>query len=77
MQCGVVHKNIIKNLYFIRYNLSMIDLHGRIKDSLIELKNQQPQIQAVVMGTRNTDPYSSKLRKSCWHGNPQYRLLSW
>ena len=43
-----------------RYNLEMITIEGRIKDALGDLKQQHPEIKAVVMGTRRTDPHSCK-----------------
>ncbi|XP_029636531.1 FAD synthase [Octopus sinensis] len=44
------------------YNLKMITLNGKIKESLAELKVQNPQVKAVFMGTRVTDPYSENLQ---------------
>ncbi|XP_052823971.1 FAD synthase, partial [Octopus bimaculoides] len=44
------------------YNLKMITLNGKIKESLAELKVQNPQVKAVFMGTRITDPYSENLQ---------------
>lgn len=44
-----------------RYKLEMLHFNGRIKDSLGDLQAQHPEIKAVVMGTRETDPYSSHL----------------
>ncbi|ESO89349.1 hypothetical protein LOTGIDRAFT_106425 [Lottia gigantea] len=46
-----------------RYNLNELMYYGRIKDCMGELKNQHPEIKAVFMGTRNTDPYSSHLEE--------------
>ncbi|XP_071120075.1 FAD synthase-like [Mytilus edulis] len=43
------------------YSLEMLNYHGRIKDSLTELKKGHPGIKAVIMGTRKTDPYSCHL----------------
>lgn len=37
----------------------MLHFEGRIKDSLGQLKANHPNIKAVIMGTRLTDPYSS------------------
>ena len=54
-----------------RYNLEMITIEGRIKDALGDLKQQHPEIKAVIMGTRRTDPHSCKSchvrRVLCWH----------
>lgn len=38
----------------------MLQFNGRIKDCLGDLEVQHPEIKAVIMGTRETDPYSSK-----------------
>ncbi len=43
------------------YRLDQIVINGRIKDSMNSLKTTHPQIKAVIMGTRRTDPYSSKI----------------
>ena len=40
------------------YNLEIVSVYGRIKEALTALKDSRPQLQAVVMGTRRTDPYS-------------------
>jgi len=37
----------------------MLNFNGRIKDCLGDLQHQHPEVKVVVMGTRNTDPYSS------------------
>ena len=42
------------------YNLEMLSFNGRIKDNLFELQKGHPNIKAVIMGTRKTDPYSSE-----------------
>ncbi|KAI0242524.1 FAD synthase [Lamellibrachia satsuma] len=44
-----------------RYNLDVISINGKIQDGLWELKKQHPGIEAVIMGTRITDPYSGHL----------------
>ncbi|XP_041367426.1 FAD synthase-like [Gigantopelta aegis] len=44
-----------------RYNLEMLHFNGRIRNCLGELQQQHPVIKAVVMGTRQTDPFSSGL----------------
>jgi hypothetical protein len=40
--------------------LDLVELSGRIKNSLGKLKDDRPQIKAMFMGTRNTDPYSGQ-----------------
>ncbi|XP_077178066.1 FAD synthase isoform X2 [Paroedura picta] len=44
-----------------RYNLSICEVHGNIKQALADLKLQHPELEAVLMGTRRTDPYSCTL----------------
>jgi len=44
-----------------RYNLELLNFNGRIKESLAEMKISHPEIKAVVMGTRRSDPYSNHL----------------
>ncbi|XP_064634577.1 FAD synthase-like isoform X2 [Lineus longissimus] len=60
------------------YNLELIELSGKIKDCLGRLKQDQPHIKAMFMGTRNTDPYSGHLghfakTDSDW---PEYMRIS-
>uniref|UniRef100_A0A2H6N099 FAD synthase n=1 Tax=Micrurus carvalhoi TaxID=3147026 RepID=A0A2H6N099_9SAUR len=45
-----------------RYNLRIRVVHGNIKEALGILKAQQPELEAVLMGTRRTDPYSCALK---------------
>ncbi|XP_054834045.1 FAD synthase [Eublepharis macularius] len=44
-----------------RYNLHVCEVHGNIRQALADLKLQQPELEAVLMGTRRTDPYSCTL----------------
>lgn len=46
---------------FVRYNLELIRYEGRIKENLASLAKGHPNIKAVLMGTRKTDPYSGGL----------------
>ncbi|CAF0781603.1 unnamed protein product [Adineta steineri] len=43
------------------YDINLIQIDGRIKDALYQLKSSHPNIQCVIMGTRFTDPHSSNL----------------
>ncbi|XP_032700941.1 FAD synthase isoform X1 [Lontra canadensis] len=44
-----------------RYNLRVLEAEGDMKQALRELRAQHPQLEAVLMGTRRTDPYSCSL----------------
>lgn len=39
----------------------MLEAEGDMKQALSELQAQHPQLEAVLMGTRRTDPYSCSL----------------
>lgn len=41
-----------------RYNLQVLEAQGEMKQALGELRARHPQLQAVLMGTRRTDPSS-------------------
>ncbi|XP_069701546.1 FAD synthase-like [Periplaneta americana] len=44
-----------------RYNLDLKTVPGPIKHALGDILNEKPQLKAVLMGTRRTDPYSESL----------------
>ncbi|XP_064138723.1 FAD synthase isoform X3 [Loxodonta africana] len=44
-----------------RYNLQVLEAQGDMKQALGELHTRHPQLEAVLMGTRRTDPYSCSL----------------
>lgn len=39
----------------------MLEAEGDMKQALSELQSRHPQLEAVLMGTRRTDPYSCSL----------------
>ncbi|XP_077994187.1 FAD synthase-like [Glandiceps talaboti] len=47
--------------YIKRYNLESHQINLGMKAALTQLKTDQPQIKATLMGTRKSDPYSTKL----------------
>jgi len=45
-----------------RYGLNMVVYQKNIKEGLMDLLVQYPQIKAIFVGTRKTDPYSAELK---------------
>ncbi|XP_003383452.1 PREDICTED: FAD synthase-like [Amphimedon queenslandica] len=66
-----------------KYKLDLIRIEGTIQEALGSLKVTHPSINAIIMGTRSTDPYSDNLKTfSSTDANwPQYTrihcILDW
>lgn len=54
--------------------MELITYDYPIKDALKKLKNDHPELKAILMGTRKTDPGCSKLKHFQWtdRGWPRY-----
>ena len=46
-----------------KYKLNVVIAFGPIKEALTELHKRIPEIKAIFMGTRRTDPHSENLQE--------------
>ena len=46
-----------------RFDLDMIEIKAGFKEALTQLKASRPELKAICMGTRRTDPHSGQSRQ--------------
>ena len=66
----LIFKTLTSLYFFIRFDLELIDIQKPMREALEHLKSTHPEIKAIVMGTRSTDPHGGKYT----HGK-YYNLL--
>ena len=48
-----------------KYNVQLKELGGSMKAGLISLKEESPDVKAVFMGSRSTDPHGKFMKSNC------------
>ena len=64
--CVCIRCSIHVHTCLYSYPVSVIRVSGLISEALANLKATNPEIRAIFMGTRRTDPHASK---GGWHTN--------
>lgn len=72
----LLHASTYKVVFiYIRYHLEIIKEYGSIQTALLNLKVKYPEIKAILMGTRSTDPHSGKSIFNKYYSQLYHRFI--